>query len=52
MVLDHGIERGLNLYKEKIIRPSDQESEDWVSDEVRGSGITGCLFGKFGKGRI
>jgi hypothetical protein len=52
MVLDHGIERGLNLYKEKIIRPRWCRGEHWVSDEVRGSGIAGCLFGKFGKGRI
>ena len=53
MVLDHGIEQGLRLYKEKIIRPRCvKKSEQWVSDEVRGSGIAGCLFGKFGKGRI
>ena len=25
MVLDHGIEQGLNLYKEKIIRPSGEQ---------------------------
>ena len=36
MVLDHGIEQGLRLYKEKIIR---QRCEYWVSDEVRRSGI-------------
>jgi len=29
--MDHGIERGLNLYKEKIIR---QMCKWWISDEV------------------
>jgi len=28
MVLDHGIERSLNLYKEKIIRPRGRRASD------------------------
>ena len=49
MVLALGIVKDLRLYKEKIIR---QRRKQWVSDEVRRSGIIVYLFGTLGKGRI